>query len=133
MTSSIAYLSLVVRIGDSAKFRVDDVVEGGRLFAGEGVQGVGAGEGLLAEDSLVSANEGEVVDGEGLSNFIDDWETDVEDPTVVVDVGVVSVGSVVAGEGLGRLPYDLFVPSGELVGHTCGGDTQEGAQEDCSS
>lgn len=54
----------------------------------------------------------------------------MEDPAVVVDVGVVSVGASVAGEGLRHLPHDVLEACGQLVGHTGGGDGNDGGEDE---
>ena len=119
-----------VVFGDLSELSVDDIVVSFGLVAGEGVLGVGAGEGVLAEDGLVAAEEGVLGGFDDLSGVVFDGQADVEDPAVVGDVSVVPVGTAFASEGLGGLPDDVEVPVGERVGALgCDSGHQEGEGE----
>jgi len=99
------------------------------LFAGRGLGGVVADEGVLVEHGLVAAQEGVVVGLLELADLVSDGQTHVEDPAAGADVGVVAVGSAVAVEVLDGLgAEDVEVPGGELVGHPGGGDVGEGGE-----
>ena len=61
------------------------------LFAGRGLGGVVADEGVLVEHGLVAAQEGVVVGLLELADLVSDGQTHVEDPAAGADVGVVAV------------------------------------------
>ena len=63
-----------------------------------------------------------------LADIVFDRQTDVEDPAVAVDVGVVPVLAAGAVEGLRGLPDDVFVAGGELVAHAGRGHREKGGK-----
>ena len=90
---------------------------------------MGAGEGLLAEDGLVAAEEGELGGLDDLSKIVFYGPANVEDSAQVGHIGIVSVGTTIASEGLGGLPDDLEVPVGEDVRKVGGGGAQDGEED----
>jgi len=76
---------------DPPKLRVRHVVVALGLLAREGVQLVGAGERVLAEHSLVAAEEREVGGLHQVSEVVQDGPAHVEDLALVGDVCVVTV------------------------------------------
>jgi len=82
----------------------------------------------LVEHSPLAAHEGVVRRLHQSADVVCYWLTHVEHLAVVVDVGVVAVGQVVAGEGpLQGLRQTEVGAGGQLVGHP-GGD--EGEEEE---
>jgi len=95
---------------------VDGIVEPLGLLAGEGSLRMGAGEGVLAEDRLVAAEEGVLLRLDDLPGIVLEGHADVEDSAVVSNVGIVSVGSALAVKGgVGLASQDVKVAVGEDV------------------
>lgn len=117
---------------DVTEFRVAEIVKVGRLLAGKGLMWVGAGEGLLVEHGLIGAREGEVRRLQDGSGVVGDGQTDVEELAVIVDVGIVAVSTVVAGEGglESASLQECFNAVRKNVSHAGGSDGGEGQQDD---
>lgn len=129
-------MTLLIRgLGDDAELSVDDVVECVCLIGREGVVRSGAGKGLLAEDRGVATDERKLVVTDRHFVLIYFGETDVEDLTVVLLIGVEAVDAALAreGGGQGRLQDELVV-GGEVVstelgqGHGGEGHQQQGRE-----
>jgi len=95
---------------------VDGIVKALGLLAGEGSLRVGTGEGVLAEDRLVAAEEGVLLSLDDLSGIVLKGHADVEDSAVVSNVGIVAVGAAFTVEGgVGLASQDVKVTVGEDV------------------
>jgi len=114
--------NLVIRIlGDPSELGVDDIIVASGLVTGVSLLGVGTGQGVLGEDGLVTAEEGELLSFHEVSIIVGYWHADVEYLAVTVDVSVVAVGSVLTVEaGVWFVTQDVEVTVGEEV--TLGGD-----------
>jgi len=107
---------------------VDGVVETLGLFTGQGSLRVGAGEGVLAEDGLVAAEEGVLLGLDNFTGVVFEGNADVEDPAVVGNISVVTVGTTLAVEGpVGFSTKDLESTVGEGVSFGCQGN-RDGSQ-----
>jgi len=98
------------------------------LLTGEGILRVGTGEGVLAEDGLVAADEAVLVGGDDLPGVVSDGVADVEHSAVVGNISVVTVGTTLAVEGpVGFSTKDLESTVGEGVSFGCQGN-RDGSQ-----
>lgn len=127
-------MSLVVGV-DLAK--LDLVVEGLGLGAGNGVDLVVASEGALIEDGSVAADKGPLSGLDDGTEVILEGKTDVEELASVGDIGVVTVFTSLARErqaqrliqkGLGGVGQQVrLVVGGPLGdGHDEGGESDSG-------
>ena len=112
-------LNLII-LRDLSKFGVDNIVVSLGLVARVSVLRVTAGQSFLAEDSLVTAEEGVLSCLNDGASVVFDGKAHVENFAAVGYVSIVTVRAAFAREGLGRLPSeDLEVPVGECVGRLC--------------
>lgn len=120
---------LYIFFGNFAKVSVGDVVKRLSLGAGESFLWMGAGERLLTEYRLVTAEEGEMGCLHHLAHVVGDGQTYVEHPAFGGHVGVVSVGTTHAVEVLDRFgAEDVEVAVRKPVGHPGGGGGSEAEQ-----
>lgn len=110
--------------------KVVSAVEGFGLVAREGEFRMVASEGLLVEDGLISADEGELGGLDDLAKIVFNGKAHVEDLAEIGYVSIISILPSVAGEAPLGLPNDELVSIAELVGHVGAGDGGQSDQDE---